>query len=158
MGWNPQWDPSVGSGGDATPKRPHNGPKMTPKWGQLQLVRHGVDLEPIQPVGEKRRQKPQNDPKSPQNRTPNGTRSHQWGLGGCDPKTALNDPKMGPQLRMEPAIGSRGNTTPKWPQNGPKWPHNGVTIGHRAISGVWGKRDPKKAPNLPQMTPKWGPN
>ena len=98
MGWNPQWDPSVGSGGDATPKRPHNGPKMTPKWGQLQLVRHGVDLEPIQPVGEKRRQKPQNDPKSPQNGV---TIEHGAISGGM---RTQNGPKM-PQM------------TPKWGPN-----------------------------------------
>ena len=98
MGWNPQWDPSVGSGGDATPKRPHNGPKMTPKWGQLQLVRHGVDLEPIQPVGEKRRQKPQNGPKSPQNGV---TIEHGAISGGM---RTQNGPKM-PQM------------TPKWGPN-----------------------------------------
>ena len=97
MGWNPQWDPSVGSGGDATPKRPHNGPKMTPKWGQLQLVRHGVDLEPIQPVGEKRRQKPQNGPKSPQNGVTMGVETSMGSGGKETPKRRKKTPKWGPK-------------------------------------------------------------
>ena len=81
--------------GDATPKRPHNGPKMTPKWGQLQLVRHGVDLEPIQPVGEKRRQKPQNDPKSPQNGVTMGVETSNKTQREHDPKMAPKRPQNG---------------------------------------------------------------
>ena len=96
---------------------------------QLQLVRHGVDLEAVQP-------------------------DHKGKRPPSDPQLPHIDPKWDPTWDRETSEGDGGEGDPKMD---PNLPQNGTPKGTWDQHCGMGEQDPKIDPNLPHICPKWDP-